>query len=47
MIAVVPSVVPGERMNLGYMEQAQPFLLESPPDLRASLSPSAPSPVGS
>ena len=41
MIAVVPGVVPGERMSLGYMEQAQPFLPESPPDLHASLSPSA------
>lgn len=46
MSAVVPSVVPGKRMDLGYVEQAQPFLPESPPDLRASLSPSAPSPWG-
>ena len=43
MIAVVPSVVPSERMDLGYVEQAQPFLPESPPDLRTSLSPSVPS----
>lgn len=41
MIAVVPSEVPSERMSLGFVEQAQPFLPESPPDLCASLSPSA------